>query len=661
MTAPLATPATDTPTRGADGRRGRAATRTILTPLLVVATLAMLAAAGATRPAGAATPVYAIRATQPCAPITLRLDDIPASANPFDPSELFVNATFVAEDETTFFILPAYFTRDFTSELVDGREVVTPAEPEAGHWEVRVTLPTAGTWSWFTVTYADNSQHTTTVDRDPITCAPDPASGAAANHGFLRVSDTDPHHMAFDDGTPYVAIGENLAWPDERGTFAYDAWLDELAARHVNFIRVWMPSWAFGLETIERDDEGNVVSSSLGNYRSRLDRVWQLDQVIEAARTRGIVVMLTLQNHGPFSLAANSEWADNPYNAANGGPLTTPEQFFTDAVAQDYFQRRVRYIVARYAYATNVIWEQWNEVDLTQAPVDDIVYAHNLTSGSLRSWDPYARPITTSIAAATDFVSPEPAFAKLWEDPSVDLVQVHLYGVGDDVPVDFTDTVIPNLPAIRARYGKPVLLAEAGVDFRGPSETLAADPTSQGIHELQWSGLFGGGFGSGMSWWWDSVVDPEDLYPQFDGLHALTAGLDPAAEHLAPPPDRPAARAFDGAGGELDAFPLIGDRTSLVWVRNPANWWHQPDHHEIGGARLELDLAPGSYDVTWLDPVTGATRATSAAIRTTATGRLTLSVPAFPGEVAARVVRTGDATAPAPVPAIPVVTPAFTG
>jgi hypothetical protein len=78
----------------------------------------------------------------------------------------------------------------------------------------------------------------------------------------------------------------------------------------VNYVRLWMPSWAFGIEWLRRD--GETVVSSLGDYRDRLDRAWQLDHVLEAAQAHGIYVMLTLQNHGPFSLEANSQWEDEP-------------------------------------------------------------------------------------------------------------------------------------------------------------------------------------------------------------------------------------------------------------------------------------------------------------------------------------------------------------
>ena len=125
-------------------------------------------------------------------------------------------------------------------------------------------------------------------------------------------------------------MGENLSWYDGRGTTAYDDWLARLAAEGANYVRLWMPSWAFGIEWGE---------NGLGDYGERLDRAWQLDHVLERAEAHGIYVMLCIQNHGPFSLDTNTQWADNPYNAANGGPLEEPSEFFTDPEARRLFEQ----------------------------------------------------------------------------------------------------------------------------------------------------------------------------------------------------------------------------------------------------------------------------------------------------------------------------------
>ena len=206
-----------------------------------------------------------------------------------------------------------------------------------------------GDWQWRALITTDTRRETAwsslTAIRDP------------AGRGLLQVSPRDPRYLAFEDGSPYLAIGENMAWYDGRGTFAYDTWLERLAASGGTYIRVWMPSWAFGLEWVTRDGD-TLTGSSLGDYTARLDRAWQLDYVLARAEALGIQVMLTIQNHGPFSTVHAGQWPDNPYNAANGGPLETPVDFFVDPSARQLFERRLRYIVARWGHHPNIFcWD----------------------------------------------------------------------------------------------------------------------------------------------------------------------------------------------------------------------------------------------------------------------------------------------------------------
>ena len=86
-----------------------------------------------------------------------------------------------------------------------------------------------------------------------------------------------------------------------------------------------MSAWAFG---IEWKDTG------LGDYSGRMKQAWLLDQVFKLAEQRGVYIMLTLLNHGAFSTSVNPEWNDNPYNAANGGPLKEPRLFVRNAQAR---------------------------------------------------------------------------------------------------------------------------------------------------------------------------------------------------------------------------------------------------------------------------------------------------------------------------------------
>jgi hypothetical protein len=241
--------------------------------------LAWLAPAAAARPRieGLAGPHAAPRFGR----VETRAEVSPAPRNPFDPAEIDVAGVFVGPDGREQRAL-GFWYQDYARELVGGAERLMPLG--APHFRVRFTPDQVGAWRWWWEVRTSGGFARSEVHR--LRMRP------SKRHGFLRVSPRDPRQLAFDDGTPWFAVGENLAWYDARGSFAYDAWLAALDAEGANFVRLWMPSWAMG---IEWSDTG------LGDYTRRLDRAWQLDVVLAQAEERGFQALLALQNHGAFS------------------------------------------------------------------------------------------------------------------------------------------------------------------------------------------------------------------------------------------------------------------------------------------------------------------------------------------------------------------------
>lgn len=541
-------------------------------------------------------------------------------ANPFDPGEIAVDGEFIAPDGSTI-AMPGFYTRDFRRALVGGYEHLTPSGD--AHWRVRMTPTQPGIWTWRWI--VTTTQGTATTEWQEVTVDP-PAPG---RHGFLHRSPVDIRYLRHDDGTPWIGIGENVCWYDGRGTFAYDDWIAKLAAQGVNFIRLWMPSWAFALEWTERHPDGSLASSSLGDYTDRLDRAWQLDHVLELAERNGIAVMLSIQNHGAFSLDTNSEWADNPYNAANGGPLATPAAFLTDPAARALFERRLRYVVARWGYATNLqAWELWNEADLVASGQAMLAW-HAEMADTLRALDPYDHLIGTSRASAN-------AAASYWSLAQIDFTQVHLYSF--PLPFDLPTVAESLLRSHLAAQPKPTLLGEYGVDYRGPAETIENDPEAVGFHQGLWIGLLAGGFGTGMSWWWDNVVDPENLYFHFAPVARFVEGIAFDAQGFTP--IRPPVAA---AGRNLAAYALRGDTTVLAWVQNVDHQWllfplPGPDPSAVEGATLSLTaLADGAWTARWIDTYTGEDVAVEPV--TVTGGAATIDAPTFAKDIALRLER----------------------
>jgi hypothetical protein len=553
------------------------------------------------------------------------------AANPFDPGEVAVDVELRGPGGLAVTV-PAFLYQDFVrGQQPNGAETLVPDGPREWRFRFTPTRPGAWRWRWLRTTAAG-------VERgDWVRFVAGPNLDPD-RHGFVRVAEGS-RYLAFDDGTPFFPVGENLAWADHRGTFAYEDWMAKLAASGASYIRLWMPSWDMGLV---------YAPATLEDWSARMDRAWRLDRVIELAEQYGLQVMLSVQNHGPFELGGffGSGWSANLYNAANGGPLAEPHEFFSDPEAREIFRRYLRYVAARWGHSPNVMcFELWNEVDLTEQPDDiqTVVDWHREMAGVLREHDPNDHLITTStsdevmtfVLALGNFpIEDYPlVYEPVWQMPEIDFVQLHSYQIHG------WGVILPVAPALFAltdrmlQYGKPVLVAEAGVDFRGIAETLAADPEGEGFHDILWAGAFSGAFGSGMSWWWDFVVDTEDWYFHFAPLARLMDGVPFALE----PPERHRDVPVEAPGRDVVAHVLASRTTTVAWIKNRDHEYYAPDRAPVAGARFVPPVAAGGvWRGEWIDPWTGATEPVEYRVGGPS-GPGSLAIPTFSRDLALRL------------------------
>lgn len=550
--------------------------------------------------------------------LELTLDLIAEYQNPFDPAQIDVQASFSGPGGQQISV-PGFFWQNFSSALADGKEALTPQGRPT--WKVRFTPPREGSWSVTARVKTPAGQ----AQSQPASFSVTPAR----RHGFVRVDQRDPAYFAFDDGAPYVAIGQNVGWYGDGGTRDYERWFGRMHAQGANFARVWMASWAFG---IEWSDTG------LGDYTKRLDRAWQLDRVFDLAAESDIYIMLTLLNHGAFNTGVNPEWQGNPYSAANGGPCARPEDFATSPQARELFKRRLRYIAARWGYSPNLLaWEWWNEVDWTplSASATQQAWIKEMT-GALAQFDPYGHLRTTSYASSGD----EAVFGM----PEIDITQRHSYN-----PADPADTFARGTAEMLA-LGQPALFGEFGTGADGADATI--DRQGVHVHNGLWAGLMSKGAGTGMSWWWDNYIDPNDLYPLFKGPAAFFAGEDPAAAGYKPRRPR-----IEGAPAAM--LLLAAPDRMLGWVRSNAATYDalrgayarelskamaekrkltsfEPSFPPVEGATWQLSgLNPGAYTVEWWDTAAGTPIGTTPLA--VAAGGATLKFPVFTRDLAFKI------------------------
>lgn len=353
--------------------------------------------------------------------------------------------------------------------------------------------------------------------------------------GFLEVGTSN--YLKFNDGTPFIPIGHNLAWPNGNAFANYTNWLTALKANAGNYFRLWHCHWGLSLEWL-----GNGYGG-LKDYHQA--NAFYLDWLHDYCAQNGIYTMLCLQHHGQVSTQVNPNWSGSPYNVANGGMCPNTLAFFTDSLAISTTKNRLRYIVARWGYNPSIMaWELFNEVNWTDNFVQNaggIADWHAEMASFLRELDPNKRLITTSLAE-------ENQMDLFFTLPDLDISQNHNY------------QSTPRIEQVLARaskhslqsYDKPTLNGEFGISIGG-SNLGSLDPDGIHLHNGLWGGFFGGGLGTAGSWWWDNYIDPRGLYYHYKGFAALVERV--SFEEKAYSPTQSYTT---GDGGALDLIPNLG-------------------------------------------------------------------------------------------------------
>jgi hypothetical protein len=348
--------------------------------------------------------------------------------------------------------------------------------------------------------------------------------------GFIRVSETDPTMFEDTRGGFFYPFGENVCWASDYGYY-----FRKMHDYGATWVRVWMCPWNLWLE------------GQYGPAAYDLRAADELDRVVELAEQYGIRIQLVLDYHG----VVGDNWKRHPYNVQNGGPCASPEDFWTNDEAKRLYKRRLDYIAARWGASSSIFaWELFNEVNLTRRWRDDDVIAwHREMACYLKSIDVYGHLVSTSTSGAGGMPG-------LWTLPDIDFTQSHFYT--DDVAERFAK----DWYAYR-RYKKPYFVAEFGRGGQAHHDTPDTDGVllSAGL----WLAATTPAAGSAMSWWWDTYIDPNDLYGRFRAIAPVIEGDDRRGRH-----DEFFQRSVPVAASHDIRLQGIANRTSaLVYVFDP--------------------------------------------------------------------------------------------
>lgn len=360
-------------------------------------------------------------------------------------------------------------------------------------------------------------------------------------HGNVVIDPRNPRRFALADGTPYVPFGMNLAWATgQRDSFYPDAFA-KLEQAGLNWSRVWMCHWGGANLDWLPDDMG--PSPAPGTLDLRVAKFW--DTIVDAAEAHGIRFQMVFQHHGQISTGANANWEFNPWNTANGGFLSSPVAFFSNARARAITRQKFRYIVARWGYSSAVMaWELFNEAMWTDArngtAADNAAIGawHAEMAAYVRSIDVHHHLVTTS----DDYLD-QPLYAKM------DYYQPHLYACHLLPSARFFDRGA-------AELDRPIFYGEAGEDNE---PRLAGSPRQGGVLTLPiiWSSTMGDAAAPAQYWYtWEAIG--HGILPQFATLARFRreTGLDRRAD--------------------LEAFTAVVESAEQIPLTiEPALNWHQ--------------------------------------------------------------------------------------
>ncbi|MCY3020036.1 MAG: hypothetical protein NTW87_13545 [Planctomycetota bacterium] len=447
--------------------------------------------------------------------------------------------------------------------------------------------------------------------------------------GFLRVA-ADKRHFEYDDGTFFYPLGPALRSPSDsripytdpkwngaeisrlarRGTYQYDDYMAECGKAGVNWVRVWMCPWWCGLEW-RRDWPGYQ-----GCGRYNMLNAWRMDYLVEMAAQRNMVFELCVTNHGQYSLHVDTDWPNNPYKTALGGPLITASEFFTRADVKSALQNRLRYVIARYSHSPNIMaWGLLSEVEWLEeyepsisSPIDrpapNIEAWHTGVAEFMRTLDPNRH------LATTHFARPLRGTGTL-ALPAIDYATSNAYSFFDefgdgryDASVALAEFWAGNKRGLRgfASYNKPALVTEHGRHWLGGQYSTRVQLDAD-LHTGLWGAVVQPLGGATGYWWW-LHVHFDKRWGEYKAVAAFMQGEDmrPAKDEA---PLEPVVLAVEAEGGVLRARALLSERRMYAWVYHQRAPYGEEVPTVSGGILRCSGLKPGNYSLEFWDTYEG--------------------------------------------------------
>ena len=444
--------------------------------------------------------------------------DVPGTFdNPYDTNVVDIGAVFTDPNGRTTRV-PAFYAQIYTDQCRPEQCTVEDLRPTGDtRWQVRFAPTVVGEWRYL-ISGTVNSDNIR-IGEGSFTVTP------SANKGFIRVADNN-QYFEFEDRTPFFPIGHNLAWSWDNGggLYEYINWLDSLQAVGANYARINIDiPWFIGLEWTSPPGQYNDFGQ---------ESAYRFDRILAEAEARDIYLQVTLIWHQSFreytGLPVNipteparpnqsADFDNHPYNTTQGGNLTGAGDILYNSIAQGWLQRRLRYVMARYSYSPAIFsWEIIDSIDrIAQFETARGLDWLELMIQTVRENDVNNHLISVGSRSFSE---------QIQGYDGIDFAQVNIY---QRRPIedtqDQTQLTFSTLATSNALVNKPVIINEFSINpwF----EPAADDPSGIHIQNTMWASILNGSAGSAMPFWWDTYLDPQNLYTLYTPIRLFTDGI----------------------------------------------------------------------------------------------------------------------------------------
>lgn len=299
--------------------------------------------------------------------------DDPTGINPYLEWKIRVRATFTHQSSGAVQKVDGFFYQEYSRNQTDPdpEQWDWNEEPTPYSWRVRFAPEQVGSWQCSVEIELPSA--TTVSPTFYFTVVP------SNNLGFMFSSITGRYFKR--GGETFYPAGTNLRWPycedcqsltpwtstpvKLLGYLQYQDRMQSLRDNNGNYFRMINAPWAMEIEF-----------DKLGNYTDRLNQAWEIDRILEHAKSNDLYIHYNLQVHYTFENKAFYnmdfwDWHPDPlHNSRNKYAypvelgLTEVAEFFTDPWAKAYYTQRLRYYISRYGYSTNIaVFELMSEIN----------------------------------------------------------------------------------------------------------------------------------------------------------------------------------------------------------------------------------------------------------------------------------------------------------